>query len=65
MKKKLFVLSVLTVLLVSVLTGCGEKTECELCGEEKKCKTVTVLGEEAHVCKDCINEIEEFAEEGF
>ncbi len=43
----------LMVTIMGALTGCGTKTECDFCGEEKRCETQTIFGEKIHYCKDC------------
>lgn len=57
MKKKLFVVTVAAALLLGLI-GCGAKTTCDFCGEEKHCETKTVMDGEFHICEDCINEME-------
>lgn len=56
MKKKLFrgmALVGLAAMMTVGFAGC-KKTECEWCGEEKRCKTVylSLLGE-YNMCKEC------------
>ncbi len=56
MKKKLAKAAVVASMMVMVAlsaAGCGKKVECDLCGEVKKCKTETILGEDIHYCSDC------------
>ncbi len=53
MKKKLARVLALTGVVMMFATGCGKVTECEMCGEEKKCKKVTYEGESAMLCSDC------------
>ena len=50
-------LFMLMVTIMGAFAGCGTKAECDFCGEEKKCSTKTVFGEEINYCKDCENEI--------
>lgn len=56
MKKKLFKIMVLVGLAAMLTVGVAgcKKTECEWCGEEKRCKTVylSMLGE-YNMCKEC------------
>ena len=59
MSKKLIAIILTLLALVSVFAGCGTKTTCDWCGEEKSCKTKTVLGDEIHYCNDCMKELEE------
>lgn len=59
MKKRIVGL-MLVVTIMGVLAGCGGKAECDFCGEEKRCETRTVWGEEIHCCKDCQDEINDF-----
>jgi len=63
--KKFLILTVCVATMLLTLTACGEKVECEFCGEEKRCKTTTVLGEEINYCADCEDEINEMFEEDF
>lgn len=62
MKKKLAraaaIAGMMTMVALSAV-GCGKKVECDFCGEVKKCKTETVLGQEIHYCSDCEKEIQE------
>ena len=56
MKKKLYkalTFAGLMAIMVMGLAGC-KKTECEWCGEMKRCKTVylSLLGD-YNMCKDC------------
>ncbi len=56
MKKKLFRIAALVGLVAMMtvgLAGC-KKTECEWCGEMKRCKTMylNMLGE-YNMCKEC------------
>lgn len=63
MKKRLtkvLVLTGLLVLMTTGLTGCGKKV-CDICGEEARCKTEEVLGEEVNICKDCQEDLEDLA----
>lgn len=48
------------VFILATLTSCGAKATCDFCGEEKSCKTKTVLGDEIKVCNDCLDELSEF-----
>ena len=56
MKKKLFRIAALVGLAAMMTVGRAgcKKTECEWCGETKRCKTVylSLLGE-YNMCKDC------------
>ena len=44
------------VMVMATLAGCG-KVECDFCGDEKRCETRTVWGEEINCCKDCLDEL--------
>ena len=59
MKKKITKLLLVTM-LAGILAGCGTKTECDFCGEEKRCLTKTVWGEEVNYCKECEDELKDF-----
>ena len=50
---KRIVALLLVVLVVFSLTGCGKKGVCDVCGQTKAVKTITVMGEKGQVCKDC------------
>lgn len=51
---------ILTVIfMIAMLTSCETKAKCDFCGEEKSCKTKTVLGDEIKVCNDCLDELNE------
>lgn len=56
MKKKLLKIAVLAGLAAMMTVGFAgcKKTECEWCGEMKRCKTVylSLLGD-YNMCKDC------------
>lgn len=61
-KKLVLVVSVATLMALT-LTGCGKKTECEGCLDEKMCKEYVVSGlgqsEDMWLCNDCADELEE------
>jgi hypothetical protein len=64
MKKILsFVLVVaMTLTLCLALTSCGEKVECNTCGETFRAKeknTKEFLGIKSYVCNDCLEDLEE------
>ena len=50
---------------MSVLSfaACGKVMECELCGEEGRCKEAEFLGQKVMACSDCRGEIEEAEKE--
>lgn len=50
MKKILALL--LTVCVLFAFAGCSLK--CEFCSKVKKTSTVTVQGDEANICEDCL-----------
>ena len=64
--KKLVVLTTLSALMSLSLVGCAKKTECEGCGEEKKCHeykaTYEGESETGWFCKDCAEDMEEVIE---
>lgn len=51
-KKALLVSSAVLVVALSAV-GCKKTTDCEMCGEEKKCSKVKYEGEEAWLCESC------------
>lgn len=54
--RKTLISILLAALMTMALAGCG-KTKCDFCGEMKSCKTVSILGTEVHICKDCADAI--------
>ena len=64
--KRIVVLA-LAILMVamSVLSfaACGKVMECELCGEEGRCKEVEIFKQKYMACADCRGEIEEAEKE--
>lgn len=59
MKKRIAIL-MMAVTMMGTLAGCGGKTECDFCAEEKRCQIKNVWGEEVHYCSDCLDEINDF-----
>lgn len=51
-KKALLLTSAVLVVALSAV-GCKKTTECDGCGEEKKCSKVEVAGEKVWLCEDC------------
>ncbi|MBP3621149.1 MAG: hypothetical protein J6J16_05260 [Lachnospiraceae bacterium] len=64
--KKVLAVTTLAALMSLSLVGCAKKTECEGCGEEKKCKEyeMTFMGEteSGWLCKDCAEDTEAMCE---
>ncbi len=62
--KKIFALMLVLVLMLS-LAACGEKFECDECGEEKTGKKYEdeIFGEEFVLCEECHEELQEGLEE--
>lgn len=60
MKKKLLVLAAAVTVLMMSMAGCKKETECEACGELKKCDSYEILGEEVWMCDDCYDAWEAF-----
>jgi len=61
MKKKLARVAVvagITTLMMVGFAGC-KKTECDFCGEEKRCSTEEFFGQEMNICKDCEEDMED------
>ncbi|MDD5934164.1 MAG: ClpX C4-type zinc finger protein [Clostridiales bacterium] len=56
-KRRLAVVSMLLLVTLLSLSGCGKKQECEFCGKVKSGKTREVLGEKVFICNDCIDEM--------
>lgn len=60
MKKKVLKTVMVAMMVCSLgvsLAGCSKKTECDGCGEVKKCKEYNVLGEKIMLCGDCADEL--------
>ena len=57
--KKSIVKLMLVAMMAMVLGGCGSEAECDFCGEEKRCETRTVMGEEINCCNDCLDELKD------
>lgn len=51
-KKALLLTSAVLVVALSAV-GCKKTTECDGCGETKKCSKVKYEGEEAWLCESC------------
>lgn len=63
MKRKLVKATVIVsafMMLTMGLTGCKKKTECDFCGEMKKCSEETFFGETVNICGDCEKDLEAF-----
>ena len=60
--KKLVALTTLATLMSLTLVGCAKKTDCEGCGEEKKCYEyeATYMGEteSGWFCDECAEDME-------
>lgn len=60
--KKLLILS-LSVIMALSLAGCGKKTQCDGCLEDKMCNEyeVSALGmsEDMWLCGDCVDKLED------
>lgn len=53
---KRFVVLLLALSMIFALVACGggtKTTNCELCGKEAKCKSITYEGETGWFCSDC------------
>lgn len=57
MKKVAVIMAI--AIVAALFTACGEKYECDFCGEEKSCQTRIVFGEKMYVCNDCVDELSE------
>ena len=58
MKKVLSIILAVTLLALSafMMTSCKKTHECEFCGEEKKCDTITLYDKIVYACDDCVAE---------
>lgn len=56
MKKKVFAMVLVLVILSTLLVGCKKKTECDFCGEVARCDTIKFWGEECDICGNCLDE---------
>ncbi len=65
--KKLIAIVCVVMIFATLLAGCAKTTECEVCGETKKCKQLEYEGEKGWFCVDgCYEKLEaalELAEE--
>ncbi len=62
MKRKLVKATVIVsafMMLTMGLTGCKKKTECDFCGEVKRCSEEEIFGESVYICGDCEDALEE------
>lgn len=69
MKQKMCLMVLLLLAFTLCLAACdgggvvggllGTETECDFCGETKKCKEKTIWGEEYNICNDCQEELGE------
>ncbi len=61
MKKKVKA-SIVVMLLITMLMSCmacAKKTECDYCGEMRKCKKAeTIVGIEVNVCDKCLDSMQ-------
>lgn len=61
MKKTISVILTVVMLISSLaLTSCGEKAECDFCGEEylaRKMRESEVFGETIYICDECYDEL--------
>lgn len=55
--RKVGALIALVGVMSATLVGCG-KSECDGCGEKKKCKKYEYFGEEVNLCKSCHKDME-------
>ncbi|MGN1048121.1 MAG: hypothetical protein ACI4QZ_05890 [Eubacteriales bacterium] len=61
MKKRIIAVLLYVITMLSLLTACGgNKTECDFCGETKKCTTKSVFGEKVSVCSNCMKELSDY-----
>ena len=54
--KRIITIVITSLTVLALFTACAKKSECDFCGEMKKCSTKHVFGEEISICKDCIND---------
>lgn len=59
MKRRIFAMLLLALIMATLLVGCKKKTTCELCEEEKWCEKVEYDGETGYLCPDCKEEFED------
>lgn len=63
MRRLIYVVLILAMML-TLFSSCGDTVaECALCGLNKPGETRIVLGQEVHVCNDCNDYMTELAEE--
>ena len=59
--KKLLVIGAAVAMLL--LSSCGSKVKCSVCGETKSGKTEEVMGVEISICDDCAEAAEKATED--
>lgn len=59
---KQLILSIISIVLLLTLTGCGKFT-CNICGKEKSGKKYEeeMFGQKITICKDCYEDMQELA----
>ena len=57
-----FLAAIMLIFSAVALSSCVEKHECDFCGEERVCEQRDVWGETIYMCKDCLDEINDFYE---
>ena len=64
MKKVVSMILVIAMLVLSALglCSCGKTTECDFCGEKKRCKAKLIVDEKIYVCDDCMDELEDWVD---
>lgn len=60
MVRKFIAVTLASLSLVTIFSGCSSKKICDYCGEEKHCKQVETVFGELYACKDCLEDMEEF-----
>lgn len=59
MNKRIISLFLLTVVMMTFLTSCKKKVECDFCNHYTFCETKEVWGEEVHICDDCQKQLDD------
>lgn len=60
MKKRLMRALLLVSIMMMFITGCSKTTDCEICGDEAKCKSKECDGDKIYVCSDCQEDIDDY-----
>lgn len=60
MKKRIMKVLMMMGIIMMFMTGCAKTTDCEICGEEAKCKSKECDGDKIYVCSDCQEDLDDY-----